>query len=86
MPVMVLGLVFTTALVILFTTALVILAIVLMSQHRRRRVARDEGGAYAGDGGWNPALFSGDSGSSDCGAGDAGGGGGCDGGGGGGGD
>ena len=79
MPLIGLGLV---VLGLVFTMALVIMALVLMSQHRRRRVAGNEGGAYAGDGGWNPALFSGDSGSSDCGAAD--GGGGCDGGGGGG--
>ena len=78
MPLIVLGVV---VLGLGFTTTLVIAALVLLSQHRRRRVAGREGGAYAGDGGWNPALFIGDSGSSDCGAAD---GGGCDGGGGGG--
>lgn len=77
MAMIVLGLLVATALV---------LAFVLISPHRRRRGARDEGCAYAGDGGWNPAFASGDSNGADCGAGDGAGGGGCDGGGGGGGD
>jgi hypothetical protein len=72
MPTMVLGLI--------VATALVILAAVLISPHRRRHSARDQGRDYAGDGGWHPAFVSGESGSSDCDPGDAGGG--CDGGGG----
>ena len=70
---------------LLFAAAMVILAAVLISPHRRGRGVRDEGGGYAGDGGWHPAFISGDSGSgsSDCGPGDSGDtGGGCDGGGG----
>jgi hypothetical protein len=71
MPLMVFGL--------LFGTALVILTLVLVSPHVGRRRARQECGADAGDGGWNPAVLS-SSGDSDCGAGDSGAG--CDGGGG----
>lgn len=76
MPLMVLGLV--------FATALVIVTLVLVSPHmQRRRAARNDCIAHCGDSGWNPAMAT-DAGGADCSAGDAGGG--CDGGGGGGGD
>jgi uncharacterized membrane protein YgcG len=67
-------------LALVFATALVIVTVMLVSPHmQRRRLARNDGTAYSGDTSWNPAMFSGDGGGSDCSAGDTGGG--CDGGG-----
>lgn len=69
------------ALGLVLAAALVILVVALISPHQpQRRKARDQGCDYTADGGWNPAFVTGDSGGSDCSAGDAGGG--CDGGGG----
>lgn len=65
---------------LVFATALVILTVMLGSPHmQRRRLARNDGTACWDDTNWNAAMFSGDGGGSDCPAGDTGGG--CDGGG-----
>lgn len=60
MPLMVLGLV--------FASALLIFAVVLVSPHmQRRRLARNDGAAAcSNDSGWSPAAFSSDGGGSDC--------------------
>jgi hypothetical protein len=63
-------------LALVFATALVIVTVMLVSPHlQRRRLARNDGTACPADTSW----FSGDGGGSDCSAGDTGGG--CDGGG-----